>query len=65
MTLIIIAILLFSCMGICYIVFRQEEREELKAEEYIFRHKYDVDKQQATDEISAAFAELTAKGLIK
>ncbi len=65
MELLIIATLLFSCMGIGYIVFRQEEREELKAEEYIFRHKYDADKQQATDEISAAFAELSAQGLIK
>ena len=65
MELIIIAILLFSCMGIGYIVFRQEEREELKAELYIFRHKYDAGKQQATDEINAAFAEFTAQGLIK
>ena len=65
MTLIIIAILLFSCMSLGYIVFRQEEREEQKAELYIFRHKYDADKQQTTDEISAAFAELTAQGLIK
>lgn len=65
MELIITAILLFSCMGICYIVFRQEEREELKAEEYIFRHKYDADKQQVSDEISAAYAEFTAQGLIK
>lgn len=65
MELVIIAILLFSCMGIGYIVFKQEEREELKAEEYIFRHKYDADKQQVTDEINAAFAEFTAQGLIK
>ena len=65
MEVIIIMLTLFSCMCVCCIVSEYEEREELKAEEYIFRHKYDADKQQATDEISAAFAEFTAQGLIK
>ncbi len=56
---------LFSVMLVSYIVFKHEHREEERTEAYLYRHRNDADKLAATEEVSAAYKELEALGILK
>lgn len=62
--LIILGTLLLAAF-ICYIVLKREYREGQKAAAHYYRHKYDADKQQATDVVSAAYKELISSEILQ
>lgn len=65
MSTVIIISILSAVMLLGYISFRHEHREEARTEAYLYRHRNDADKLMATAEVSDAYNELVAIGLIK
>ena len=62
---VIIMSILSAVMLLGYISFRHEHREEERTEAYLYRHRNDADKLNATAQVSDAYNELVAIGLIK
>lgn len=65
MSTLIIMSILSAVMFLGYISFKHEHREEARTEAYLYRHRNDADKLKATAEVSDAYNELVAIGLIK
>lgn len=57
--------ILIGTMLISYIVLKHEYQQGQKAAQHYYRHKYDADKQQATDEVAAAYKELIRSEILQ